>query len=1168
MRKYLNRILGTIVTLSIFISCVPIVFAEEETTQLGNTNMLWTETFEDGRLEFDWKREKSNFRTGLIEGDNGTSLLVTPGDGASKFIDKFEPVTDGILRISFDFRTSRTDEDNQLFYLSMINSKLTVPDSANANNQFHGLFITNQVDCTSTTSGFSRGSAIFDIESDRWYHIDVWADLEKRKIYYMFDGEIIGEAKLSDTMEDVAGVMFTYEGTTPCETYTDNIIIQHTDEAGAVELAKQGVTMPKVLYDEIAVSYDTGQIGNIYFDNEKQNMSLRLRNKVDKEQKLTLNYQQTYDGREQTIGSKDVIIAPFGEQVIELTFNGSKYGFYEVPISILKEDGTPIVDVEPLRYSVAKIPPEGVDNNKLGVNFFLREWQTSEGEFFGGLELADKVGFSFIRSCVDMQDYDADHPDGQSGFKIGWHQKAFEELEKRGMGIPFLLSRNNYDGPQTEGFSEKFSAYAAGVINDPLIAPITNELTTLNEPDLSSARYTVEQYVPFVENLYNEIKKANSDAFVWGPVIAGMENSTWLEKFMELGGGAYVDGFDIHGYTLKTTPEGGSLISTHQKIKELFEKYGYGDKPVYKSEFGWTSVGEDGYSDEYQQSYYNIRLLILNDYYEFWDKAASYAMIDRGLNNEQEHRFGVVKSYAAEIPLEAKPLYLTYGNYNSIMTGATFNERVELTPDVPAYKYTLADGRDCVVVWSISGKADQSIHLGVDSVKLVDSYGNEETLYSIDGDFMMSLSEEPVYLIGDFDTVTQGTNLISTDKNKGTIVAGDCTELTLNKKVYGDFNIEIDLPDNLNIEKNDGFQGDKARIILRSMDAGVDREQAIIKVTKDGKLVYKTIFILEYSNPVEIKVYSKPYSLNQLNHWQIVFEVTSNNYSETNSGVIRFKAPNEIASKVREIKVPTILPGQSRTIKINIPTTLTGQEIHILADVEMEKGGITSVDAKVSADGWLYAGTKPVIDGVLEAEVWRAKSKMKMQNKGVTGEEYRTLITTESYGGDEDLSADAYMMWDEENFYLALEVTDDVYAYDTEGEVYWKSDGIQIAIAPDRESDNDVMSVGIAEMNGRNDIQLEKSTYAMFEGPIEHGEMAVVRDEEKKITTYEICIPWQDLYPSTDYSPKGNETMVFSILINDNDGTGRHGYLEYGTGIAKSGKRPTDFRPIYMSGKK
>lgn len=102
----------------------------------------------------------------------------------------------------------------------------------------------------------------------------------------------------------------------------------------------------------------------------------------------------------------------------------------------------------------------------------------------------------------------------------------------------------------------------------------------------------------------------------------------------------------------------------------------------------------------------------------------------------------------------------------------------------------------------------------------------------------------------------------------------------------------------------------------------------------------------------------------------------------------------------------------------------------------------------------------------------------------------------------------------------------------------------------------------------KNIIYLDKSTYAMFEGPIEGGEMVVVRNEDKKLTTYEICIPWQHLYPSTDYNPRGNEARVFSILINDNDGTGRHGYLEYATGISKSGKRPTNFRPIYMLGEK
>ena len=48
------------------------------------------------------------------------------------------------------------------------------------------------------------------------------------------------------------------------------------------------------------------------------------------------------------------------------------------------------------------------------------------------------------------------------------------------------------------------------------------------------------------------------------------------------------------------------------------------------------------------------------------------------------------------------------------------------------------------------------------------------------------------------------------------------------------------------------------------------------------------------------------------------------------------------------------------------------------------------------------------------------------------------------------------------------------------------------------------------------------------------------------VTTYEFKIPWSELF-ANGYVPK--DYLNLSVLVNDNDGSGRRGWLEYGGGI-------------------
>jgi hypothetical protein len=52
-------------------------------------------------------------------------------------------------------------------------------------------------------------------------------------------------------------------------------------------------------------------------------------------------------------------------------------------------------------------------------------------------------------------------------------------------------------------------------------------------------------------------------------------------------------------------------------------------------------------------------------------------------------------------------------------------------------------------------------------------------------------------------------------------------------------------------------------------------------------------------------------------------------------------------------------------------------------------------------------------------------------------------------------------------------------------------------------------------------------------------------------TTYELKISWKELL-GEDYVPQIGHEIGFSILFNENDGDGRKGWIEFGSGIGKS----------------
>ena len=78
-------------------------------------------------------------------------------------------------------------------------------------------------------------------------------------------------------------------------------------------------------------------------------------------------------------------------------------------------------------------------------------------------------------------------------------------------------------------------------------------------------------------------------------------------------------------------------------------------------------------------------------------------------------------------------------------------------------------------------------------------------------------------------------------------------------------------------------------------------------------------------------------------------------------------------------------------------------------------------------------------------------------------------------------------------------------------------------------------------------------------GEIEGLECTIVRSGNN--TIYELAIPWSELLKDQAVEP--GLVVGFSLLVNDNDGTGRRGWIEYNSGIGLA-KDPSMFGDLLL----
>ena len=149
-----------------------------------------------------------------------------------------------------------------------------------------------------------------------------------------------------------------------------------------------------------------------------------------------------------------------------------------------------------------------------------------------------------------------------------------------------------------------------------------------------------------------------------------------------------------------------------------------------------------------------------------------------------------------------------------------------------------------------------------------------------------------------------------------------------------------------------------------------------------------------------------------------------------------------------------------------------------------------------------------------------------------------------------DISAQAAIAWNLSFLFVAARVEDDIFYPSDSGPNFWRGDSIQFAFAPKGAAP---FFVGAADLTfGPRVIPTDvPDGYPddLWNVPFE------VKHDGSRVT-YVVAVPWRYLGA---LNPLSDEEFGFNIIVNDNDGGGRRGWLQISDGIG-DGSDASKFR--------
>ena len=857
-----------------------------------------------------------------------------------------------------------------------------------------------------------------------------------------------------------------------------------------------------------------------------------------------------------TWGAKDFFgaVAASGEQPANaetpLTFELNRRGYFTLTATAWDEDK----ELDSARMTFAVLDDfdfSSVEDYRFGICAHFGQWYSPEI-----IPLVQRAGIKEARDDIYWGDLEREKgvfafPDKYEGFV-----RKLEEAKIRAHLNLVYTNKFYNDGKaphDEEGFAG-YARYAAEVVKH---FPQLRSVEVWNEwnspgfcPGPAASKPDI--YEAMIRTTYEAVKKVRPDVSVVGCSTTGLwwGGYLWLERyFQQQNSLRLMDALSFHPYHCALAPE--YLTDCVAKLRGMIRESGQAAPPLWVTEVGWPvnvdpeAGAEQVYMSnqrvvtEELQAIYMVRTYVLL-LAAGVERVHWYDLMNDGTNPKHgEHNFGLFRHPADALGKYApKPAYAAYAAMTRQLAGAEFVRAEQETPLMRSYLFRRGD-QELRVVWTLGAVAVRIRAGGPVTVRSLD--GEPRQVAPADGEILLPLPEGvPVYLTGPVIGVSSGV----------CVEVPGFVRIALGETI--DIPYEIQNTTGSSVEVTIDIDGKATAIAAKAgatqqavipLGAASQEETgthvcrvALNQVTLDTRkvtvAVEAPITVAEppcFVRAQEIRTVvrnasrKKPYQLSGID-WEIGDQKGRANVAKTLT-----------PDSTQELLVPGALPPPftARPLMLRLGLGGIGPVVYrgIIANNPCQKKAIR-------------------VDGNLDE--WKEIPAIDLARDG--------RVELKGHKGPSDLGGQVRIAYDEGNFYLSAEITDDTHFQPYAEEATWQGDGVQFAVAENLPwNSTGYYEVNVALTAKGPDVYLVHSARGERTGRLSSAVCRIVR--EGSVTRYELAIPLRDV---ALIDPAKTQAFGFSMLVNDNDGKGRKGWIEWGSGIGR-GKYPAKFRACRVS---
>ena len=604
----------------------------------------------------------------------------------------------------------------------------------------------------------------------------------------------------------------------------------------------------------------------------------------------------------------------------------------------------------------------------------------------------------------------------------------------------------------------------------------------------------------------------------------------WLEDFLASSSVGEVDVINIHNYSFPAEPEGNN-DAVIAAVRDLMGDYPAATgKPLWLTETGWPTMGGTaGTVTEEEQARFVVRDAALS-LAAGLDEYFVYGLLDDYAEETVEGRFGVFRNLSLHGTLAPKPGFLATAVMARKIAGAVQIDREPLGGGIFSVVAEHGGGADTRILWAPEPRA---IAISTSApVEVTSLLGEHTTLVPDGGVVSLALGPDPLYLEG--ATITSVTAL-DTPLYQATAPAQSRQGVAI------DVTVAIDLSEGGTVSGPVTFFGPGGSNVTVSPLTG-DRAEATLTVPAHATLGAKGI-------PIRAERGS-----------DVLTVLTASTVVVGNPQILVQPALGPAPNEVGPLEIVIDHVGGTGVTLDQVDYTVGGQSASLNPGTSLPSGVPTTVSLPISGVwpwGPVYYEVTVTLSDATVRTVGGITSFSAVYPDGTPSVPVADLSTAAVWvgAGTSGLTGQMWLSHDEETVTVHAVVHDAMHDPAGTPADLWQGDSIQFAFAADRPGASDPSYSFGAALQGGSPVVYRYSGSAGIETS---ADAVISRDDVNGVTSYAVTLP------KSAVGLEGSELrFTYSFLVNDANGAGRTGYLEWGSGIGNVAG-PSQYVPMVL----